>query len=180
MTFIQLILAFSSQSVISNANGPQRSVTFLGSLVDDDELNVTRGSRNFDARRSRWIVTVFDIQEQPLTEFYLERAAERNIQCLAGALYLQPNEYSEAEQPEITTYVWLPSSAFDSIWNFAPTIQPTRLQLTLKLAAPFQGSALNYSPGDPDGYDKIWSAEDENPLLFESAEFRFSPISRTN
>ena len=178
MTFIQLLLEFSSQSVTCNADGTQRSVTFLGSLAGNDELHVTRGGPAFDARQSRWLVTIFDIYEQSLTEFYLELIAERNMKSLAGALYLQPIEYSEAEQPEITTYVWFSPSAFESIWDIAATAQSARLQLTLNLTAPFQGSALNYSGGDPDNYDKIWKAEAENPLLFESTEFHVAPFGR--
>jgi len=149
---------------------------FLGSLAGNDELHVTRGGPAFDAQRSRWIVTIFDIYEQPLTEFYLERIAERNMRSLAGALYLQPIEYSDVEQPEITTYVWLLPAAFDSIWDIAATAHSARLQLTLSLTAPFHGSALHYSRGDPDNYDKVWKAEVENPLLFESIEIRVSPF----
>ena len=163
-----------------NADGTQRSVSFLGSSAGNDELHVTRGGPVFDARQSQWIVTIFDIYEQPLTEFYLERVAGRSMKSLAGALYLQPKEYSEAEQPEIATYVWLPPSAFDSLWNIATTTQSIGLQMMLYLTAPFQGSALNYLHSNPDGYDKIWNAEAENPLLFGSSEFRVSPISRKN
>ena len=180
MTFIQLLLEFSSQTVGANANGPARSIKFLGTLFGDDQLSVLRDSGEFDARRSRWIIRAFDAAEQPLTDFYLARSAERSIKFLAGALYIPPNEYSEAEQPEITTYVWLPASAFDSVWNMVPILKVSQLQLTLSLTVPFIGSALNYSPGDPDGYEKTWIARDENPLLFESTEFHLAPIRRTN
>ena len=178
MTSIKILLSFANQTVSCNAAGPQRNITFLGTRPGDDELRVTRGSRDFDARKSRWIVMVFDSQEQPLTEFYVERAAARNIEWLAGALYLQPNEYAESEQPEITVYVWLPPSIFNSIWNVAPIMQSAYLQATLSLTAPFRGSALNYSLGAPDRFDKVWRAEDENPLLIEGSEFYISPIKR--
>ena len=180
MTFIQLLLTFSSQTIRCDEAIPQRSITFLGSLYGDAELAVTRDGRDFDSRQSPWIVTVFDVQEQPLTEFYVECAAERNIEWLAGALYLPPSEYAEAAQPELTVYVWLPSTAFDSVWNVSPTLQSGFLQAVLSLTAPFRGSALNYSPASPDSHDKVWNAERENPLLLQSTEFHLFPIKRSN
>ena len=180
MTFIQLLLAFSSQTIRCDAAIPQRSITFLGSLYDDAKLAVTRDGRDFDAGQSPWIVTVFDAQEQPLTEFYVERAAERNIEWLAGAIYLPPNEYAEAAQPKITAYAWLPSTAFDSVWNVSPTLQSGLLRAVVTLTVPFRGSALNYSSGGPDNYDKVWNAAKENPLLLQSTEFYISPIKRSN
>lgn len=180
MTSIQLLLAISSLSVACNADGSQRIMTFLGRLGGDDELHVTRGGFDLDARQSRWIVQIFDSHEYPLTEFYAGLAAERGIKLLAGAPYLQPNEYAQEKQPEIATYVWVPPSAFNSIWDIAIATQSNCLQVALTLTAPFRGSALNYSPGDPDGSDKIWNAERENPLLFESTDFFTSPNSRSN
>ena len=180
MTSIRLLLTFSSQSVTCNADGTQRSVTFFGSLAGNGELLVTCGRPAFDARHSRWIVTIFDGDEQPLTEFYLECAANQRIKSLVAALYLQPYEYSEAEQPEITTYVWLSPSGFESIWGLVVNAKSNWLKLMLNLTVPFQGSALNYSPGSPSSYDKIWNAEAENPLLFESTELNFVPIDRSN
>lgn len=180
MTFIQLLLAFSSQSIRCDSAIPQRSITFLGSLCGDAELVVTRDGRDFNPRQSRWIVRVFDVQEQLLTEFYLERAAERNVEWLAGAIYLPPNEYAEAAQPEITVYVWLPSTAFDSVWSVSPILESGLLQAVINLTVPFRGSALNYSPTGPDNYDKVWNAEKENPLLLQSTEFHLSPIKRSS
>jgi hypothetical protein len=180
MTFIQLLLAFSSQTIRCDSAIPQRSITFLGSLYGDAKLAVTRDGRDFDPRRSQWIVTVFDVQEHPLTEFYVERIAERNIDWLAGAIYLPPNEYAEAAQPEITVYVWLPRTAFDSVWNASPALQSGLLRIVVDLTVPFRGSALNYSPAGPDNYDKVWNAEKENPLLLQSTEFYISPIKRSD
>ena len=180
MTFIQLLLAFSSQTIDCDAAIPQRSITFLGSLYGDGELAVTRDGRDFDAGQSPWKVTVFDVREQPLTEFYVERAAERNIEWLAGAIYLPPDDYAEAAQPELTVYVWLPSTAFDSIWNVSPTLQSGSLQTVVNLTVPFRGSALNYSLAARDNGDKVWNAEIENPLLLQRTEFYLSPIKRSN
>ena len=176
MTFIQLLLAFSGQTIRCDAAIPQRSITFLGSLYGNAELGVTRDGRDFDPKQSRWTVTVFDVQEQPLTEFYLKRAAERNIEWLAGAIYLPPNEYADEVQPEITVYVWLPNTAFNSVWSFSPTLESGQMQAILNLTVPFRGSALNYSPVGPDNYDKVWNAEKENPLLLQSTEFYLSPV----
>ena len=178
MTFINLLLAFSGQSVVCDAASPQRSLTFLATVAGDSELTVTRAGRDFDARLSRWIVNVFDSEEQPLTEFYLERAAERDLDWLAGAIYLTPHEYSELEQPELRVYVWLPPSAFDSILCVAPTLKTASLQATLCLTVPSRGSELKYSLGVPDAGDKVWRAQNENPLLFERTEFYISAIGK--
>ena len=179
MTFIELLLSFSSQSVRSEANGPQRSITFLGKLQDNN-LAVTRDGQDFDAGRSRWIVQFFDAQERPLMEFYVKRAAERSIESLAGAIYMSPNEYKESAQPEISVYIWLPSVAFNAVWNISPSLRANSLQAAINLAVPFRGSALDYSHGSPDDYDKVWHAEKENPLLLESTEFNIYPTNPTN
>jgi hypothetical protein len=89
---------------------------------------------------------------------------------------LSPVEYTRVTQPEIEVYVWLPFSAFDSVWNVAPTLKSTDLQAILTLTTPLQGSALNYVPGDPDDSTKVWNAERENPLYLESTEFRIGSI----
>jgi hypothetical protein len=76
MPFIQLRLAHSSQKVTSDASGSKRSLTFLGKVYgEEDELNVTRDGPQFDARLSRWIVSIFDENEQPPTELYKRRKA---------------------------------------------------------------------------------------------------------
>ena len=178
MTFINLLLAFAGQSVVCDAASPQRSITFLATIAGDSELTVTRAGRNFDARLSRWIVNVFDSEEKPLTEFYLKRAAERDLDWLAGAIYLTPHAYSELEQPELTVYVWLPPSAFDSILCVAPTLKTASLQATLCLTVPSHGSELEYLLGVPGAGDKVWRAENENPLLFECIEFYISAIGK--
>lgn len=178
MAFINLFLAFASQTTTCDSVCPQRSLTFLATVCGDCGLTVTRAGRDFNARLSRWVVKVFDSEEQPLTEFYLERAAERNLDWLAGAIYLTPHEYSDLEQPELSVYVWLPSSAFNSISNVAPTIKTASLQAALCLTVPSQGSELKYSLGAPNESNKVWRAENENPLLFECAEFYISPIQQ--
>jgi hypothetical protein len=104
----------------------------------------------------------------------VELATERKFEWLAGAIYLPPNEYAEVAQPEITAYVWLPSTAFDSLWNISPAIQSGLLRAVVSLTVPFRGSALNYSPAGSRNYDKVWNAENENPLLLESTEFNMS------
>ena len=109
----------------------------------------------------------------------MKLAAERNIEWLAGAIYISPNEYAEEVQPEISVYVWLPSTAFDSLWSVSPVIESGRMRATLDLTVPFRGSALNYSPAGPDNYDRVWNAEKENPLLLESTEFYLSPAKRS-
>ncbi len=163
MIFLSLLLAFSRQAISCDSSIPQRSITFRGQLSGDD-LTVTRGGRDFDARMSLWSINVFDAEEQSLNDFYLERAAERDIGWLAGAIYMPPNEYDEAIQPELSVYVWLPTSAFNSLWvnvNIS-----SELVYSLTLTAPFQGSALNYVGGG-----KEWSAQKENPLLLTQVEF---------
>ena len=179
MTFLQLLLTFSSQNIRCDAAMPQRSLIFTGKIYGESELKVTRDDRDFDSSQSRWTISVFDLQEAPLTDFYLERAAERNMEWLGGAIYLSPNEYTEAVQPEITVYVWLPPTAFNSIWNVSPAVQSGLLQATLNLSVPFRGSALNYSPGGPEDHDKVWNAERENPLLLQGTEFYISPIKHS-
>ena len=177
MTFLQLLLTHSSQSVDCSKSGPQRSLTFRGTVYgEDDELKVTRDGRDFDARLSRWTISLLDELEQPRTEYYEQLTVERGMEYLAGAIYWNPAEYSEAEQPDIEVYVWLPSNAFDSIWNIAPMTGPKQLRSILNLTGPFRRSALNYAPGDPDGSDKIWNAELENPLLLERTEFRITSV----
>lgn len=178
MTFIQLLLAFSSKNIRCDAAIPQRSITFLGRLYGDAKLTVTRDGRDFDAGQSPWVITVFDSEEQPLTEFYVTRATERKFEWLAGAIYLQPNEYAEVEQPEITVYIWLPSNAFISLWNTSLAIQLDPMQAVVSLTVPFRGSALNYLPSGSENYDKVWNAENENPLLLQSTEFCVSPIKQ--
>lgn len=180
MPSIQLFLTFSSQTIRCDSAIPHRSLTFLGRLKGEAELSVTRDGRDFDSRQSPWKVTVLDIKEYPLTEFYAERAAARNIDWLAGAIYLTPSEYAEAAQPEITVYVWLPNTAFDSVWNVSPNLQTFSLQTVLNLTVPFQGSALDYLPRGPDNYDLLCNAAMENPLLLESAEFYIAPITQSN
>ena len=180
MTFIKLLLAFASQTITCGKACPQRSLTFLATVYGDNGLTVTRAGRDFDARLSRWVVNVFDSEEQPLTDFYLERAAERNLDWLAGAIYLTPHEYSDLEQPQLTVYVWLPSSAFNSISNVAPTIKAASLQVILYLTVPSQGAELKYSLGGSNESNKVWRAESENPLLFECTEFYISTIQQSN
>ena len=179
MTFIQLLLSFARQSIGCEANLPQRNLTFLGK-PHGNNLAVTRDGQDFDAGQSQWIVQVFDSQEQPLTEFYVERAAERNIKCLAGAIYLPPEEYEREAQPEIQVYVWLPSLAFNAIWEISSSLETRFLQATINLSVPFRGSALDYLHGGPEDYDKVWHAERENPLLMQSTEFNIYPIKRKN
>lgn len=151
---------------------------FTGNVQGDDDLLVTRGGPDFDARQSRWVVRVFDVEEQPLTDFYVERVAQRNLKGLAAAIYMAPNEYSESAQPNIDVYVWLPPSAFASVWSVAPVLQSSELQAVLDLVAPFRDSELDYSSFAPETYDKVWKAESENPLLIERSEFYISPLKR--
>jgi hypothetical protein len=180
MISIQLILSFSRQSICCDAKIPHRSITFLGRLHRNN-LAVTRSGRDFNARLSQWIVTIFDAQERPLTQFYVERAAERKIEWLAGAIYIPPNEYDEVSQPEITAYVWLPSAAFDSIWSMSSNLQNHSLLTTINLTVPYRDLALDYFPGGPGVFyanDMVWHAERENPLLLAGTEFNFYPINQ--
>ena len=174
MITIQLRLTFSCQTVRCDADGPRRIITFLGNL-GIDELAVTRSGRDFDARLSRWTVTVLDEHEQPPTEFYAERAAERQLRHLAAAIYMPPTEYTDSEQPHISVYVWLPQYAFESVWYSASRLGSEHTAATLALTAPFRGSALIYSGGNPDDNEKLWKAEHENPLLLEATDFCFAP-----
>jgi hypothetical protein len=113
-------------------------------------------------------------------EFYVKRAAERSIKTLAGAIYISPDEYQESAQPEISVYAWLPSVAFNAVWNISPSLRANSLQVAINLTVPFKGSALDYSHGGPEDYDKVWHAENENPLLLESTEFNVYPTNPTN
>lgn len=178
MLSIQLLLAFAAQEVSCDAAGSRRSVRFSGNVHDDGDLLVTRGGPDFDARQSRWVVWVFDVEEQPLTDFYVECMTQRNLKGLSAAIHMAPNEYSGSAQPDIDVYVWLPPLAFASVWSVAPALQSFELQAVLNLTAPFRGSELHYSSFAPETYDKVWKAESENPLLIERSEFYISPLKR--
>jgi hypothetical protein len=117
MPQVRLSLSEASQKLGCSESGVERGIYYSAKNFSDEVFVITYGDSTSDARSITWRVSVFSLEETPISDFYVQLKTQRNMKVLAAAVLLDIPETGEKGNLRISVYVWLPEVAFNSLWN---------------------------------------------------------------
>ncbi|CAK6688808.1 hypothetical protein VB734_13800 [Synechococcus sp. BA-124 BA4] len=169
MTTIKLQLNRPEWHLQYREGGVMRWMAFDGTMPEHRSIAAIDRCMTREATELIWTVHVNDLQSSPPSDHYLRLAKQRRLPNLAASIYLRTARKEllglDQYQAEGVVYIWLPTSAFDSLWTGMSHRPEADETMTLSLITTSPGSGLSGTGDSINGEALAWLIEVENPIL---------------